>query len=458
MRIFTILWTGVVMALSFDKYDNEQVSHKTIQDDHGEIWDYYTHKAFPNHTVRAKPHRQLCDTSISGYIDIEDRHLFFWFFESRSKPQSDPLVLWLNGGPGSSSMAGLLKILGPCKFDPATNRTNPHPYSWNNNANLLFLDQPVETGFSYTDKTIIGDTESAAGDVYTFLQLFLQSFKIYKDLPFHAMGESYAGHYVPAIGQRILLSNRNLNQGRVYINLVTIAIGNGITNSLIQFNHYGEYGAEKNVYNQSVVDQLNANFPKCKSSMLKCIAATNKTICKETYALCEDPWWNAFDLTGLDVYDVRDKEADVKPFPYKHYLNNPQVQKVIGVARPFKAGSKVVGDAFDNTGDIWIPYHGQVAQLLENNIRVLLYAGDADMICNYLGNKYWALDMEWKGKIGFNSAPDRVWNSKLTGKLAGEYRTYQNLTFLKVFEAGHAVPFNQPEHSLEFFNDWINSK
>jgi cathepsin A (carboxypeptidase C) len=75
-------------------------------------------------------------------LDVgEEKHFFFWFFESRSEPDKDPLVLWLNGGPGCSSMTGLMMELGPCRVNPGGNGTTLNQASWNNQANTIFLDQ-----------------------------------------------------------------------------------------------------------------------------------------------------------------------------------------------------------------------------------------------------------------------------------------------------------------------------
>jgi cathepsin A (carboxypeptidase C) len=114
------------------------------------------------------------------------------FFESRSEPSTDPLVLWLNGGPGCSSMTGLLMELGPCRVTPGGAGTEYNKFSWNEKANLLFLDQPVNAGFSWTDGDQVASTEDAAVDVYNFLQLFLNKHKKYSKQSFFITGESYA--------------------------------------------------------------------------------------------------------------------------------------------------------------------------------------------------------------------------------------------------------------------------
>lgn len=76
-------------------------------------------------------------------------HLFFWFFEARKNPETAPITIWLNGGPGASSLISVAAENGPCYINADSNSTTLNPWSWNNEVNMLFVDQPVQTGFSY---------------------------------------------------------------------------------------------------------------------------------------------------------------------------------------------------------------------------------------------------------------------------------------------------------------------
>ncbi|KAG9971925.1 carboxypeptidase Y-like protein A, partial [Aureobasidium melanogenum] len=148
----------------------------------------------------------------SGYLDDDedDKHLFYWFFESRNDPKNDPVILWLNGGPGCSSLTGLFMELGPSSINK-DGSVKYNPSSWNANASVIFLDQPVNVGYSYSGSSVT-NTVAAGKDVYALLTLFFKQFPEYATQPFHISGESYAGHYIPVFASEILShKKRNIN-------------------------------------------------------------------------------------------------------------------------------------------------------------------------------------------------------------------------------------------------------
>ena len=134
------------------------------------------------------------------------------------------------------------------------------------------------------------------------------------------------------------------------------------------------------------------------------------------------------------------------------YFNRPDVQAELGAERnDFNTTSNLV---FKDFVDDWMkPYHQIIPKLLANNIQVLVYAGDADYVCNWYGLKAWALEMEWLGKEFFNRQPDKLWF--VDGKSVGEVRTGRGLTFLRIFEAGHIVPYDQPEVAQAMLKNWM---
>jgi cathepsin A (carboxypeptidase C) len=156
----------------------------------------------PDHSIRIKRQNStLCDTPVdqyTGWLDIGHKHLFFWYFNSETTTKSsnsEPLALWLTGGPGGSSMLGMLQELGPCLINDHGNGTVHNPYGWNKETALIFVDQPAGVGFSYVDEgePIPDNSFTGAADMHLFLQLFVsQVFPEHLDGPLVITGESYA--------------------------------------------------------------------------------------------------------------------------------------------------------------------------------------------------------------------------------------------------------------------------
>ncbi|KAF8405073.1 hypothetical protein HHK36_009970 [Tetracentron sinense] len=169
----------------------------------------------------------------AGYVTVDpkaEKALFYYFVEAPQNSSIKPLVLWLNGGPGCSSLgAGAMLELGPFRVNSDGKTLFRNEYAWNDVANVIFLESPAGVGFSYSNKSSVYDNtgdKSTAKDAYTFLVNWLERFPQYKTRDFFITGESYAGHYVPQLAYTILLNNKNTNQ--TYINLKGIAIGNAL--------------------------------------------------------------------------------------------------------------------------------------------------------------------------------------------------------------------------------------
>ncbi|SNX82969.1 related to carboxypeptidase [Melanopsichium pennsylvanicum] len=449
-----------------------------------------THPSFPNYSLRLNTQQSesFCDKDVvqySGYLDISDsKHLWFIFFESRNNPKHDPVVLWLNGGPGCSSSTGLLFELGPCRVIDEGRAVKNNPHSWNNKANLLFLDQPVDVGYSYSDNDQVNNSPAAAEDVYAFLQLFFTKFPKYSKLPFTASGESYAGTYLPNIASTIYKKNQNLALARYsnpelapkHINLETVMIGNGLSSPQYQFPSVPEYacGAD-NKYalfdpESSTCATLEQQAATCKSLIESCQKYNSRLTCTPAALYCWSRLYGPAQETGKNLYDVRkdcDREKD-GPLCYKDMeyietlLNNPNIKKNLGVPESvtFQSCNMNINQAFLLQGDSMHDSAALLPELIEDGIRVLIYAGEADFMCNYMGNLEWMQQLQTSYLNDFNNGTAKEWT--VNGKKAGQIRQggkgAGNLTYARVYEAGHMVPYDQPEVAAEMLNRWLANK
>ncbi|KAL9586049.1 MAG: hypothetical protein Q9212_001139 [Teloschistes hypoglaucus] len=411
----------------------------------------------------------------SGYLDdaANDKHLFYWFFESRNDPENDPVVLWINGGPGCSSLTGLFLELGPAFIDEDLNVVQ-NPYSWNSNASVIFLDQPVNTGFSYSSSSV-SNTIAAGKDVYALLTLFFHTFPEYAHQDFHIAGESYAGHYIPVFTSQILkYKKRN-------INLKSVLIGNGLTDGLTQYDSYRPMacgdGGWPAVLGKSQCQSMDNALPRCKSLIESCYNSGSVWSCVPASIYCNNALIGPYQSTGQNPYDIRVKCAEGTTLCYKQldwitkYLNQARVLEALGAeTNGYDSCNFDVNRNFLLAGDWMQPFHRLVPGILEQ-IPVLVYAGDADFICNWLGNHAWTEALEWPGQKAFNKVPleDLVLTSDypttspegdklVRGRKIGEVKSSGNFTFMRLHAAGHMVPLDQPEASLEFFNRWIGGE
>ena len=399
----------------------------------------------------------------SGYLDDNenDKHLFYWFFESRNDPKNDPVVLWLNGGPGCSSLTGLFMELGPSRIDENLNLAY-NPYSWNRNASVIFLDQPVNVGFSYSGSSV-SNTVAASKDVYALLTLFFKQFPEYTTQDFHIAGESYAGHYIPVFAAEIL-SHKKTN-----INLKSVLIGNGLTDAITQYPLYrpmacGEGGYER-VVDEQTCDAMDNALPRCLSLIQNCYDSESVWSCVPASVYCNNAILGPYQRTGQNPYDVREPCKDgnlcYTELNYiSQWLNQKSVRKALGAeVDSYESCNFDINRNFLFQGDWMKPYHRLVPGILEK-IPVLIYAGDADFICNWLGNKAWAEALEWPSHKKFAAAEleDLRFDGEKKGRKTGEVKSVGNFTYMKINMGGHMVPYDQPEASLDFFNRWLSGE
>ncbi|KAA8642763.1 hypothetical protein EYZ11_002941 [Aspergillus tanneri] len=226
-------------------------------------------------------------------------NLFFWYFESQSKPEASPLSIWLQGGPGGSSMFGVFVENGPCNVSNDSRRTSANGYSWTKYANMLYIDQPVQTGFSYdvltngsldllsgnitpqsvdvqslnrltrpgtfgsqTLTATANTTTNAARHLWNFAQVWLQEFNVYKNKTRNdrvsIWTESYGGRYGPGFAAYFHKQNGKINSDNGTfkpINLDTLGVINGCIDLLTQETSDPEYAYDKNTFGIAAINR-----------------------------------------------------------------------------------------------------------------------------------------------------------------------------------------------------------
>ncbi|KAF7187788.1 Carboxypeptidase S1-like B [Pseudocercospora fuligena] len=459
-------------------------------------------KEVPTGTCEQNPNVK----SYSGYVDIAtDQHIFFWFFEARNKkPEDAELTVWINGGPGSSSMIGLFQELGPCRVNE-DGEVVDNPYAWNNVSNVIFIDQPTQVGFSYSrpisgyqsdsgdiiqlpknecpdyaaktgtcgtysypDPSLTANsTDNAAPGLWKALQGFMGAFPQYSKTEFNFATESYGGHYGPVFNAYIESQNALIQKqklpGAKHINLKTVLIGNGWYDARVHYPSYYNFTVHNTydipVGNQSIRDQwLNAAWGpgNCHDKVVECNKSGDKAVCRDASSFCTNESENLYDeILGRDEYDIRELTPD--PFPpeyYVDYLNSPKLQKAIGAYTNFTESSNTVGNAFGSTGDDPSELNTveDVRKLVDQGVYVVLYAGDADYICNWVGGEVVSQHVE---APDFNQAG--YVNISTSDKIVhGQVKQSANFAYGRIYESGHEVPFYQPLASLELFERAIN--
>jgi len=399
-------------------------------------------------------------TQRSGYVSVNqadgnDGHIFYWLFESRKDPSTDPLVLWLTGGPGCSSELAIFYEQGPYRFTDGSDNVTINPYAWNSVANVLFVDQPVGTGFSYADNNdaYCADEECVGEDMWEFLSAFMQEFPQYRNKPFYVTGESYAGHYVPAISYTIYTKNQEETHGR--INMKGFAIGNGLTNPSVQYIDYPQFSYDNGLISYSTYAQLMPTAYKCIND-IKNGAMFTSVVCNGMLSTIQQEAGN------FNVYDVRKPCVGQLCYDFSaidKLMADDSVLSSLGVSSKanWQQCNMQVHSRFTGS-DWWQNLEKHIPEMLDKGgYKMLVYSGKEDWICNWYGGRDWVGNMTWSGMSGYQHLDYQPWHVRETGEEGGEFKTMFNMTFLAVDLAGHMVPMDQPQNARSMLNSWINN-
>lgn len=393
--------------------------------------------------------------NVAGYADVNQRKnsLFYWFFESRNDPVNDPVILWLNGGPGCSSMKGMMWVNGPGIIQSDLSHSY-NPYSWNSNASVIWLDQPAGTGLSSSQEPV-KNVEQLSKQVYEFLDQFFHEFPQYQNNKFHISGSSDAGLYVSSIGAEILRQ-----QDRLF-NFTSVSIVNGLIDATLQYQYMqpllcGSAGIPA-VLNRTVCERMDLTQPLCIYRMEECLTG-GQTNCTDALKYCNEE--TIFKYQG-NFFNVNDpcSNTSVSCYAqdtyYQQYLNLPHVRQVLRITEEaIVACNATIYSNFVSTGTMLQSTTKNLGNLLDSGIPVIIMAGELDATYNWAGNRAIAMSIEWNGTDAFNNSP--LQPLKINGQEIADVQNHDFLTFIKIHNAGHLVSWDQPEISLTLLNTWLS--
>jgi cathepsin A (carboxypeptidase C) len=241
-------------------------------------------------------------------------------------------------------------------------------------------------------------------------------------------------------------------------------IGNGWTDPLYQVPTYPKFARENALLDEDVIRSMEESVPRCEFLVKSCYKNPKSPFtCVPASIYCNRVIHVPYLNTGRNPYDIR-KSCEGGGLCYdildgiEAWANRDEVRAELGVdaeVKEFKSCNDNVNRRFFLGGDHSKSLADDISLMLDSGVRVLIYAGDKDWMCQWIGNKAWTLQLEWSGKTDYANAKDKTWFSWLTFEEAGEARSAGNLTFLRVFDSGHMVPYDQPLNSLDFVLKWL---
>ncbi|PCH44722.1 serine carboxypeptidase [Wolfiporia cocos MD-104 SS10] len=402
--------------------------------------------------LRVTENSGVCETTpgvyqASGYGDIaSNESIWFWFFEARDNSDTAPFTIWLNGGPGSSSMIGLFQEHGPCRLNNDSSTISYNDYSWNNVSNMLYIDQPVGVGYSYGTLDV-GTSEKAAADIWTFLQIFFSDsrFSKYQQHEFALWTESYGGHYGPTFAAYFLQQNAGIANGSVsgqIINLKYLGVGDGLTDPLSQYPGYISYAASNPYYPLVSSSEISAGSEAwnetggCQDQIKACYDGGSDDTCSAAQDYCNNKILSP--LAGnYDVYYILSEDPDPYPPDATSYLNNATLLGLIGAESSWAETNYDVYYNFAQTGDWMRNSRPDLQTVIDSGVRTIIYDGDADYILNFKGVEAMVHNLQTQFSSEFNQKLFTNWT--VEGKPAGIYKNAGTFSYVRIFGAGHEV-------------------
>ena len=401
----------------------------------------------------------------SGYITVDStngRALFYYFVESQNDPANDPVTLWLNGGPGCSSLDGFFYEHGPFHFDRSAFGKNDSLYlnewAWNKVSNVIYLEAPAGVGYSYSNTSTDYNTNDnkTAEDNYQFLLNFFESYPEFATNDFYIAGESYAGIYVPTLAY--LVHEKNLAGNNPKINLKGILVGNGVTDETFDGVSYLQFAYNHALYSPNLYSKLLAGGclvanapPSCDKLLIQMYNDIGNVNQYDIYGTCYQGPFFEYNYHPL-LKGVGESPPCINSLALTEYTNSPAVRAALHALPASQIGPWMICSDKVHYKKLY-PSVLYAYQTLTQNYRVLVYSGDTDGAVPYVGT------IEWIQTLQGDSTPVADWVAwELETQLAGYYTVYDApypLNFVTVKGAGHMVPQYKPPQAYKMYSGFL---
>ncbi|XP_033113452.1 lysosomal protective protein-like [Anneissia japonica] len=428
----------------------------------------------------------------SGYLNATGtRRFHYWFVESEGNPAKDPLVLWLNGGPGCSSLDGLFSENGPFLPSNDGKTLTLNPFRWNLLANVIYLESPAGVGFSYSsDATYKTTDDEVAEDNYQALQHFFLKYPNFTSNQLFLTGESYAGVYVPTLAVKILEGNNT-------INMQGFAIGNPLVSRPLNVNSLMYFAFWHGIVGAQLWEEMlqycctgdDCTFYKttnidCKSRV-DMVHSIVFDIGLNTYGLYSDCYkgipphlhryvtdmkgvFDDFESSWVKIQHAKKNRTKVSPAPTlgklkfssslicinasaeTAYLSSAEVRKAIHIPSNLPTWAICSDDVANNYVKTYEDLTPEFNKLLKS-YRALIYNGDTDMQCNFFGGEWFVENLKQPLKMKY-----REWMYK--NQVAGFVKDFDKITFMTVKGSGHMVPQWKPAEAFQMISNFLKNK
>ena len=386
-----------------------------------------------------------------GYVPLRPgASMFYWFYRTTHPDgyRNRPIVLWLQGGPGVSG-TGVGNFL---ELGPLNEKLEPRKASWIRTANILFVDNPVGTGFSINRQiSDIPDTvEKISDDLITLLQTFMNEHNYFRNNSLYIFGQSYGGKMAPALGYYL---HKAIKDGKIRCNLRGVGIGNGFVSPVdfvlnispilyqmgaIDDEHYNKLNKMATEGHQAALEK---NWQVMKSRF--------ESIIESIEASPEINVYNVLDLITVgQVYNIYD--VDISKL-----MNGPirKKLKIIPDEHEWKGDSEEIHLIQEDSFDLFIPIWHLVDDLLKNSdLDIVVYSGQLDVICSTAGALAWIQRLTWPGLKKYNTADRKTLFNPSTNIPEMFVKSSGHLKMYWVLNAGHAVPHDVPDVALRMLN------